>query len=86
MGLLGLLTFPVSAPIGGVMWIAERILEQAEHEIYDIERIQGALVELELRYDLGEFDEETFMAMEDELLARLRVARARLAAQAEEAA
>lgn len=72
--LFNLLTFPVSAPIGSVIWIADTILEQAENELYDVESIRAALTELELRYDLGAMTEDEFYAAEETLLARLRVA------------
>ncbi|NJN16144.1 MAG: gas vesicle protein GvpG [Oscillochloris sp.] len=80
--LLKLLTFPVTGPINGVLWIAETLLEQAEDELYSPEKIRAKLIELELRFDMGEFDEETFLAAEDELLARLSEARRRIAEKA----
>lgn len=59
----------------GVIWIAKQIQKQAEREIYDEDRIRGQLMELELRLDLGEITEEEYEAMEEELLAQLKVAR-----------
>ena len=42
MGLItGLLTLPL-APVRGTVWLAERILEQAESEFYDERAIQRA--------------------------------------------
>ena len=49
-----LLTLPITGPIRGVVWIAEKVAEQAERELYDEEAVRGQLMELELRYDLGE--------------------------------
>ncbi len=72
--LFNLLTLPVSAPIGGVIWIADTILEQAENELYDVDSIRAAMTALELRYDLGTMTEDEFYAAEEVLLARLRVA------------
>ena len=43
MGLItGLLTLPL-APVRGTAWIAERLLEQAERELYD-ERAEDELL------------------------------------------
>jgi len=73
MGLLAtLLTLPVTGPLRGVMWIAEKAAEQAEHELYDEGAVRGQLQELELRCDLGEISEEEYLTAEESLLARLR--------------
>lgn len=80
--LLNILSFPVTGPINTVLWLAETLGDRAEDEIYSPEKIRAQLTELELRFDMGELDEETFYAAEEELLARLRVARQRLAERA----
>ena len=79
--LIDLLTFPVLGPIKGVIWIAEKVAEQAEKELYDEDKVRGQLMELEVRYDLGEISEEEYMAAEEALLERLRVIRERQAAE-----
>jgi len=82
MGLLGkLLTLPVMGPIKGLMWIAEKVVEQADREAYNEDSVRGQLMELELRLDLGEITEEEYAVAEEELLARLRVAREHQAEQ-----
>lgn len=84
MGILStLLTLPVSAPINGTLWIAEKLLEQAEGEIYDEGKVRARLMELELRLDLGEISEDEYMAAEEVLLDRLRVIREYKAARAQ---
>jgi hypothetical protein len=73
MGLLTkILTLPVMGPINGVTWIAEQMIEQAEREIYDEGGVRGKLMELELRFDLGEIDEAEYLAAEEVLLTRLK--------------
>ena len=75
MGLLTtLLTLPL-APVRGTIWIAERVAEQAEHELGDEAAIRRQLAELEMRYDTGEIDDEEYAEAEDELLRRLALAR-----------
>jgi Gas vesicle protein G len=84
MGFLtNLLTFPVLGPVKGIVWIAEKVTEQAEKELYDEDKLRGQLMELELRYDLGEIGEEEYLAAEEVLLERLRVARERQVAARE---
>jgi hypothetical protein len=75
--LVDLLTSPVLGPIRVVKWIAEKVAEQAERELYDEDVVRGQLQELELRYDLGEIGEEEYLAAEERLLARLRAIRKR---------
>jgi hypothetical protein len=66
----GLLTLPL-APVRGTAWLAERIQEQAENELYDESAIRAQLLELEELRESGEVDEATLTAAEDELIERL---------------
>ena len=75
MGLItGILTLPL-APLRGVAWVAEKVAEQAELELYDENRIMVELVELERAKNDGELDEEQFNRYVDELLERLEIGR-----------
>jgi hypothetical protein len=73
--LLDLLAWPVTLPIKGTLWIANKVSEQAMKEFYDEDAVRGKLLELELSYDLGEIDEDEYVAAEEALLKRLRIAR-----------
>jgi hypothetical protein len=66
--MLNLLLLPVTGPLDGVTWIAGKLLEQAEGETNDLEVLQKQLLALQLSFDMGELDEETFEAQEEELL------------------
>jgi Gas vesicle protein G len=78
MGLIsGLLLLPL-APVRGTVWLAERVQEQAERELYDEDAIRARLTELEEARRAGEIDEEELAAAEDVLLERLVAARADL--------
>jgi Gas vesicle protein G len=70
----GLLTLPL-APVRGTAWIAARVQEQAEGEMYDESAIREQLVELEALRESGEIEEEEIAAAEDVLLERLMIAR-----------
>jgi len=76
MGLLKLLTFPVSAPIAGATWTLQTLLDEAERRYYDAAAIQQQMAELERQLALGEIDERTFDEREEVLLERLLEARA----------
>lgn len=71
MGLFtALLTLPL-APVRGTVWIAEKIQEQAELELYDESAIQAQLAELAAARESGAFDEAEIQEAEDVLIERL---------------
>ncbi len=86
MGLFtGLLTLPL-APVRGVAWVTEQLMEEAERQLYDEQRIRAEILALELEYEDGNIGEEERAAREEELFERLNISRARAAAAQEEAA
>ena len=71
MGLIGgLLTLPL-APVRGVAWVFEQVVDEAEARLYDPTRIRSELADAEASLERGEIDEETYEALERELLDRL---------------
>ncbi|GAA2696235.1 gas vesicle protein GvpG [Streptomyces lunalinharesii] len=76
MGLLTQIATLPLAPVRGVAWIVDRIVEAAEDEYYDPRPVQQQLVQLEEALLAGEIDEETFDRREDELLDKLEEIRA----------
>jgi hypothetical protein len=64
------------------MWTARKLAERAEEIYYDDAPVRAALMELEMKLDLGEIDEEAFEREETELLQRLKEIREYKAAQA----
>jgi hypothetical protein len=75
MGVItGLLTLPL-APVRGVAWIAEKVAEQAEAELYDEASITRELAQLDEARDEGRIDREHYEAYADELLERLEIGR-----------
>ena len=84
MGILfDILAFPLMGPIKGITWIAEKIGEQADKEFYSEDAIRGKLLELELRFDMGEIAENDYNELEETLLKRLRIARERQAPESD---
>ena len=73
--LFKLITLPVTGPLDSLVWIAKKVAEQADRELYDAEKVHGQLMELELKLDLGEINEEEYLVTEEVLLERLRIIR-----------
>ncbi|MFI5634357.1 gas vesicle protein GvpG [Streptomyces sp. NPDC051664] len=76
MGLFTQLATLPLAPVRGVAWVMERVVETAENEYYDPAPVERELAELEKALLAGDIDEETFDRREDELLDRLDEIRA----------
>jgi hypothetical protein len=75
MGLItGLLTLPL-APVRGVAWLGERILEQAEQQMYDPAAIRRQLSEVERAQAAGDLSEDEAAGLENELLSRMMAGR-----------
>ena len=66
--LLEILTFPVLGPIKGIAWIGEQILERADYQQDDRQRLEKQLLALQLAFDLGDIPEEEFEEEEERLL------------------
>ena len=75
MGLLKLLTFPVSVPAAGGKWVLQTILDQAERQHYDVDAIQQQMAELAGQYQAGLVSDSEFDTREEALLQRLLEAR-----------
>jgi len=71
MGLIsGLVTLPL-APVRGVAWIADKVAEEAERELYDEANVMAQLAALDAAHDAGEIGDERYETYADELLERL---------------
>ena len=69
------LAAPVAGPLRGILALARAIDDRVKQEVYDEDKVRGALAELEIRLDLGEIELEAYEAEEDELLQRLKTIR-----------
>lgn len=71
MGLIGgLLTLPL-APVRGLAWVFDQVVEEAEAQLHDPARIRAELANAEAALERGEMDEATYEEVERELLDRL---------------
>ena len=76
MGLFtGLLTLPL-APVRGVAWIAEQVMEEMDRELYDEDNIRREMVQLEFDFEDGLIDDDERQAREEALLERLAISQA----------
>ena len=66
----GLLTLPL-APVRGLAWVFEQVVDEAETQLHDPARIRAELADAEAALERGEIDEETYEELERELLYRL---------------
>ncbi|MDJ0557604.1 MAG: gas vesicle protein GvpG, partial [Microcystis sp. M53599_WE4] len=62
----------VTGPIGGLIWIGEKIQERADIEYDEAENLHKLLLSLQLSYDMGNISEEEFEIQEEELLLKIQ--------------
>lgn len=65
---LDLLLAPITAPVSGIAWVGNKVLEQANAALDDQENLSKRLLALQLAFDMGEIPEEEFEIQEEELL------------------
>jgi hypothetical protein len=77
MGLLTkLLFFPVAAPVAGIRWSLGQVQKVVEEELTDDEPVKRELMELQMKLELGDIDDDEYVRREAELMVRLREVRA----------
>jgi hypothetical protein len=86
MILFKLLALPVTAPVAGIRYCIEKVVEYAEHELTDDEPVREQILELQLELEEGKVSEEEYTEREAVLLARLREIREQRRQLAREAA
>ena len=86
MILFKLLALPVTAPVAGIRYCIEKVVEYAEHELTDDEPVREQILELQLELEEGKVSEEEYTEREAVLLARLREIREQRRQIAREAA
>ncbi|MFQ5872497.1 MAG: gas vesicle protein GvpG [Dehalococcoidia bacterium] len=69
--LVDILTLPVLGAPRMVHWAARKLSEEVEHQEFDEGAIQGQILDLQMRYELGEINDEEYDQQETALLDRL---------------
>jgi len=73
--LTDILTFPILGAPRMVHWVAKKLTETVEQEEMDEGKLQGDLLELQMRYELGEIDDDEYAEQETAILDRLSAIR-----------
>jgi len=70
--LFKLLALPVTAPAAGIRYCLEKVIEVAEHQMWDEDPVREQLILVNEAYEEGRMPEVEFREQEAKLLARLR--------------
>jgi hypothetical protein len=70
--LFKLLALPLTAPVAGIKYCLEKVLEVADHQMWDEDPVREELILANEAYEEGRMPEAEFREREAELLARLR--------------
>jgi hypothetical protein len=66
----------VTGPVAGIKWSLGKVQQVVEEELTDDAPVKQELMELQMRLELGDIDDEEYVERESELMARLRDVRA----------
>jgi Gas vesicle protein G len=58
--------------VGGIRFVLDKVASAVDAEMNDERSLREELLTAQMRLELGEMDEEEFVALEREILARLR--------------
>lgn len=73
--LLDVLTAPVLGVPRLVHWVAKKLIEEVARQEFDEDKLQGQLLDLQTRRELGEIGDEEYSREETALLERLNYIR-----------
>ncbi len=73
--LLDALTLPILGAPRMIHWVAGKLAEEVEKQELDEDKLRGQLLDLQMRYDLGDLDDERYTVEEKALLDRLSLIR-----------
>ena len=73
--MVDILTLPVLGAPRMVNWFSKKISQAVEQEELDEGKLQGQLFELQMRYELGEFNDEEYAEQETAILDKLSAVR-----------
>ncbi|WP_280768079.1 gas vesicle protein GvpG [Salipaludibacillus daqingensis] len=62
-------------PIDTIIFVGEKVKEEVDKEMYDVDHIQQKLVHLEMMLEMDEISEKVYDQQQQELMIRYRVAK-----------
>jgi len=68
---MGLLATLLGSPAQGLMFVLEQTRREVDRELYDETLWQQKLLDLQMRFELGEINQAQFEAQEDAVMAQL---------------
>lgn len=71
MGVIGLLTLPITGVARFGWWVVDQVIDAADDELHDEDRIVAELRRLAADFDAGRIDEREYASAEAHLLRRL---------------
>lgn len=71
MGLIGNLFSPITLPPRGLLWVFEKVQEEADRELNDPVRLRGELMALQRRAAAGQITDAEYEQQEARILLRL---------------
>jgi hypothetical protein len=76
MGLLtNILLAPFLGPINGTKWTLDKVERAVREELTDDSSVKNDFMELQMKVELGEIDDEEYLRQEGEIMRRLREVR-----------
>ena len=76
MGLVKhLLFWPVTGPVAGIRWSLGKVQRVVEEQLVDDSGVKQELMELQMRLELGDIDDDEYVREESRLMGRLREVR-----------
>jgi len=66
------------APVAGVVWVADRLADEAERQLTDDAPIRGQLADLAEAHDRGEISDADYDVIEEQLLRQMQQTMRRL--------
>lgn len=76
MGLLtNILLAPFLGPINGTMWTLDKVDRAVREQLTDDAEVKNDYMELQMKMELGEIDDEEYVRQEAEIMRRLREVR-----------
>jgi len=76
MGLLtNILLAPFLGPINGTKWTLDKVERAVREELTDDSSVKNDFMELQMKVELGEIDDDEYLRQEAEIMRRLREVR-----------
>ncbi len=76
MGILtNILLAPFLGPINGTRWTLDKVERAVREELTDDSSVKNEFMELQMKVELGEIDDEEYLRQEAEIMVRLREVR-----------